>query len=365
MLDHRFEVWMDTHGGISAGDINAAMAEGVEGATVVVPLLSEDYLNSRNCQKELSYADTLRLPIVPVMVQEGFNPSGWLAAIVAGKLWFPIYSEADASGARGSSLADALTTTLGPGHPAVAPAVSGLSALLARLGLSQFEEPLQSDLGVASVQDLQYVDATMLGSIDGLKPVQRAKLLRAASEADATSVAGGAPSAAAAAPPPNPSSSIAEAQRKQDFAALVQVMSSDVNSAVVQEQGCAALRCLTANNDENRRTAGAAGAVEAVVAALRVHGSSAAVQTWGCWAMGYLTANNDENKRTAGAAGAVEAVVAALRVHGSSAAVQEQGCGAMRNLTANDENKRTAGAAGAVEAVVAALRVHGSSAAVQ
>lgn len=69
------------------GDINDAMAEAIEGAAVIVPVMTQAYQDSHNCKKELSLADAHRLPIVPIMAQKGFTMSGWLSVIVAGKLY--------------------------------------------------------------------------------------------------------------------------------------------------------------------------------------------------------------------------------------------------------------------------------------
>jgi hypothetical protein len=135
-------------------------------------------------------------------------------------------------------------------------------------------------------------------------------------------------------------------------------------NAAVQEQGCAALRNMCAN-DDNKVKAGGAGALEAVVAALRAHGANAAVQEQGCRTLLRLCAN-DSNAVKAGGAGAIEAVVAAMCAHGANAAVQEQGCWALQNMCAdNADNKTKAGASGAIQAVLAALRAHGANADVQ
>jgi hypothetical protein len=121
----------------------------------------------------------------------------------------------------------------------------------------------------------------------------------------------------------------------------------------VQEEGCWALCNLTVNADNNVK-AGAAGAVEAAVAALRAHPDCAVVQELGCWVLINLTVNAD-NKVKAGAAGAVEAVVAALRAHPDCAAVQKQGCRALANVCFSDAAlQRRAREAGAIEVLQAA-----------
>ena len=40
-------------------DVNEDMAYGIENARIVVVFLSEPYFNSKNCKKELNYADIL------------------------------------------------------------------------------------------------------------------------------------------------------------------------------------------------------------------------------------------------------------------------------------------------------------------
>ena len=42
---------------------------------------------SRNCKKELNYADGQTKSIVPVMCEKGFKAQGWLGIITAGLLW--------------------------------------------------------------------------------------------------------------------------------------------------------------------------------------------------------------------------------------------------------------------------------------
>ncbi|KAM7009698.1 uncharacterized protein LKV04_001635 [Tautogolabrus adspersus] len=50
-------VWMDIEGGVT-GNINDAMAAGVEEAAVICPFMTPAYQASRSCKKELNYADS-------------------------------------------------------------------------------------------------------------------------------------------------------------------------------------------------------------------------------------------------------------------------------------------------------------------
>ena len=73
-------------------DINDAMAEGVEGAIAVCPIISEKYQGSVSCKKELSYAEKQGVCIVPIKC-EVFEPSGWLGMITSSLLWIAVQSQ--------------------------------------------------------------------------------------------------------------------------------------------------------------------------------------------------------------------------------------------------------------------------------
>ena len=82
-------VWMDIMGGMIA-NTNAAMSEAVHGAAVVMPVLTAEYEGSHDCKKEINYADAKRKPLVPIVAQRGYEPSGEVGLIVAGLLWTAI-----------------------------------------------------------------------------------------------------------------------------------------------------------------------------------------------------------------------------------------------------------------------------------
>ena len=65
-----------------------------------------------------------------------------------------------------------------------------------------------------------------------------------------------------------------------------------------------------------------AGAVKVVVGAMTAYGASAVVQRYGCFALWKLVVDHPGNQAAAEAAGAVQAVVAALNVHRESEQVQ-------------------------------------------
>ncbi|XP_018558737.1 uncharacterized protein LOC108901666 [Lates calcarifer] len=86
LKDDGLPVWMDIEGGVT-GNINDAMAAGVEEAVVICPFMTMAYQASRSCKKELNYADSREVIIVPVMVEKNWDASEWLGLITAGLLW--------------------------------------------------------------------------------------------------------------------------------------------------------------------------------------------------------------------------------------------------------------------------------------
>jgi hypothetical protein len=84
MLKQRnIPIWFDIAGDMK-GNINTAMAHGVEDAVVVVSFSTAAYSKSINCQKELVYASQLKKNIVPVLLEndQRFQDT-WLGMIIA------------------------------------------------------------------------------------------------------------------------------------------------------------------------------------------------------------------------------------------------------------------------------------------
>ncbi|CAF1546168.1 unnamed protein product, partial [Didymodactylos carnosus] len=54
------------------------MAYGVENALAVCCFMTPEYQESKNCQKELLYADEQNVPIIPCRIRSDWKPSSWL-----------------------------------------------------------------------------------------------------------------------------------------------------------------------------------------------------------------------------------------------------------------------------------------------
>ena len=154
---------------------------------------------------------------------------------------------------------------------------------------------------------------------------------------------------------------------EMELAEVVAVLRTHVAVARVAEMACKRLRILCAPVG-SEQAAAEAGAIEAVVAAMRAHPQEEGVQENGCCALADMCCGDDAaaavaRRQRAAAAGAIEEVVAALRAHPQEEGVQENGCLVLGNMCFGNDaaaaaRKQRAAAAGAIEEVVAAMRAH-------
>ncbi|XP_072033009.1 uncharacterized protein [Amphiura filiformis] len=69
------------------------MANAVEKADVVLVAMSHKYKESNNCRTEASYAYKMKKPIIPLLVEDGYDPDGWLGALVGMLLYYKVISK--------------------------------------------------------------------------------------------------------------------------------------------------------------------------------------------------------------------------------------------------------------------------------
>ncbi|XP_072044548.1 uncharacterized protein [Amphiura filiformis] len=86
-----FSVWMDVDK--MKGSILAGMADAVEESDVILVCLSRKYKESLNCRTEASYAYKLKKPLVPLLVEDNYNPDGWLGALVGMELYYKFHQQ--------------------------------------------------------------------------------------------------------------------------------------------------------------------------------------------------------------------------------------------------------------------------------
>ncbi|KAL8570158.1 hypothetical protein ACOMHN_030955 [Nucella lapillus] len=86
-----FKVWMDVEH--MTGSTLEAMALAVERAAVVLICMSDKYKASPSCRTESEYIFRLHKDIVPLRLQQGYRPDGWLGILVGSHLYFDFSSD--------------------------------------------------------------------------------------------------------------------------------------------------------------------------------------------------------------------------------------------------------------------------------
>lgn len=66
-------------------DILKYMAQSIKESCVIIIFMTETYAQSRYCQMEATYAVELSKPIVPIILEQGYQPTGWLGIITNGR----------------------------------------------------------------------------------------------------------------------------------------------------------------------------------------------------------------------------------------------------------------------------------------
>jgi len=83
------KVWIDVES--IQGSSLESMARAVEEAFVVLVCMSERYKQSSNCRAEAEYAFQLGKPVVPLIMQKGYRPDGWLGMILGSKIFVDFF----------------------------------------------------------------------------------------------------------------------------------------------------------------------------------------------------------------------------------------------------------------------------------
>ncbi|XP_045166230.1 uncharacterized protein LOC123529776 [Mercenaria mercenaria] len=81
--EKNYKVWMDIEQ--MGGSTLQAMAEGVENALVVLICYSRKYKESENCRLEAEYTQELRKPFIPLKMERGYKPDGWLGLMIGSR----------------------------------------------------------------------------------------------------------------------------------------------------------------------------------------------------------------------------------------------------------------------------------------
>ncbi|XP_059140092.1 uncharacterized protein LOC131928166 [Physella acuta] len=86
-----YRTWMDIYD--IKGSTLDAMAKAVESSDVVLICMSKKYMDSTNCRLEAEYAANLHKPIIPLLMEHSYKPSGWLGILLGSKMFYDFSGE--------------------------------------------------------------------------------------------------------------------------------------------------------------------------------------------------------------------------------------------------------------------------------
>mmetsp|Transcript_8958 Transcript_8958/g.13227 ORF Transcript_8958/g.13227 Transcript_8958/m.13227 type:complete len:1367 (-) Transcript_8958:202-4302(-) len=141
---------------------------------------------------------------------------------------------------------------------------------------------------------------------------------------------------------------------------IIRALDQHINNKGVQEQGCAALWCLSVNGDENKDAIQLEGGVTSIVNAMREFGGNICLLTWAIGALCSLS-YHPTCKVFIGSSGGIVEIVRAMQAQGSSMAVQELGLKCLWNLARESQsNVESICYHDGVTAIVTAISDHSS-----
>ncbi|CAF1154434.1 unnamed protein product [Didymodactylos carnosus] len=85
LINDNYRVWIDLER--MHGIIMEAIANAIEQSRCVLICMSDTYSHSPYCQSEAQYAFEKRRLLIPLKVQDGFKPQGWLAFTISGRMY--------------------------------------------------------------------------------------------------------------------------------------------------------------------------------------------------------------------------------------------------------------------------------------
>ncbi|CAF4932472.1 unnamed protein product [Rotaria sp. Silwood1] len=88
LVKDQFRVWLDRDH--MHGATMTAMANAIENSEIVLISMSDAYKQSAYCQAEAHYAFEKQRRLIPLIVESGYKPDGWLGIIASGKVYVDV-----------------------------------------------------------------------------------------------------------------------------------------------------------------------------------------------------------------------------------------------------------------------------------
>jgi hypothetical protein len=89
LVANGLNVWIDIEQ--MQGSTVGAMADAIDNCSLILFCISNEYKNSASCRLEANYSHQQQVPMIPLMLVDGYKPNGWLGMLLGTKLWHGFY----------------------------------------------------------------------------------------------------------------------------------------------------------------------------------------------------------------------------------------------------------------------------------
>jgi len=86
-----YKIWIDVE--MMKESILESMADAVESSFLIICCISSSYKESNNCRREASYADQLKKPLMFVIAEDNYKPTGWLGLLLESQLYYNVWEK--------------------------------------------------------------------------------------------------------------------------------------------------------------------------------------------------------------------------------------------------------------------------------
>ncbi|CAF1146702.1 unnamed protein product, partial [Rotaria sordida] len=86
---------MDIKSGLPSKNLYEGLSHAIENSSCFVCFMTPDYQESDFCKQEFQYAKQRRIPIIPLKLDENWEPTNWLGLLTVGLVWLDFYRTKD------------------------------------------------------------------------------------------------------------------------------------------------------------------------------------------------------------------------------------------------------------------------------
>ncbi|CAF3543404.1 unnamed protein product [Rotaria socialis] len=91
LVEKKIPVWIDIKCGHPSKNLYEGLSHAIENSSCFVCFMTPEYQESDFCQQEFQYAKKCHIPIIPLKLDENWEPTSWLGLQTVGLIWLDFY----------------------------------------------------------------------------------------------------------------------------------------------------------------------------------------------------------------------------------------------------------------------------------